>query len=120
VNDEMESKLSANLDRLLAAYRGATPDFDPGPGFMPGLWEQIEARRSKRWFFRLTRVVVAAGALAAMVLVVAPDPAEPGVASVSYVEALAQGSSFDRDILRDAVYLEPADEPMIEERSSPQ
>jgi len=35
----------ARLDRLFEAYRGACPDFEPSAGFMPQLWQKIEARQ---------------------------------------------------------------------------
>ena len=41
------------LDHLLARYRAVTPDPDPGAGFMPALWERIEARRSFAWKLRI-------------------------------------------------------------------
>lgn len=34
------------LDSVFAAYREACPDREPGPNFMPVLWQRIEAHRS--------------------------------------------------------------------------
>lgn len=34
------------LNHLLHRYRSACPDLEPGPRFMPGLWQRIENRRS--------------------------------------------------------------------------
>ncbi len=34
------------LDALWVEYRNACPDPEAGAGFMPGLWQRIEARRS--------------------------------------------------------------------------
>ena len=42
------------LDELFRAYRQSFADVDASGGFMPGLWEKIEARRS--FAFRLTHV----------------------------------------------------------------
>lgn len=40
----------SKLDALLAEYRDAIPDQDVSAGFMPGLWQKIEARRSEKVF----------------------------------------------------------------------
>jgi hypothetical protein len=109
MNNGDEARLEAKLDRLFAAYRDAMPDRDASALFMPELWERIEARRASRWFVRMTRAVVAAGALAAMVLVVAPDLGEPGVESVTYVEALAHASTPERDLLLGVAHLHDPD-----------
>jgi hypothetical protein len=34
-----------NLDRLLERYSRACPDVAPSAGFMPGLWQRIDARK---------------------------------------------------------------------------
>ncbi|MDX2154526.1 MAG: hypothetical protein SFV54_27540 [Bryobacteraceae bacterium] len=57
-----------NLDGLFAAYREATPDPEPSPEFMPGLWQKIEARRSPTVYWRRWANVFVTGALAASVL----------------------------------------------------
>ncbi len=44
--DRNEFELNAELDRLFAAYRDAVPAPESSAGFMPGLWRQIEARRT--------------------------------------------------------------------------
>ena len=36
--------LEPELDELFRAYRQSFADVDPGSGFMPGVWEKIEAR----------------------------------------------------------------------------
>jgi len=56
--DRMDDK----LDALWVEYRGACPDPDPASGFMPGLWQKIEKRRtdSARVFRRLAQVCVMA------------------------------------------------------------
>ena len=40
----MESR--DHLTDLLARYRAACPDIEPGAEFMPRLWQRIDARRS--------------------------------------------------------------------------
>src|SRR5438093_10337686 len=51
----------AQLDALFQAYRAAYPDPEPGPDFMPRLWQKIEAReRVSGLFGRLARHVATA------------------------------------------------------------
>jgi hypothetical protein len=80
--------LDTELDRLLSAYRAATPDPEPSADFMPGLWRKIEARNS--FFTRMRRwtqaTVAVAGAACAFMMVVAFFPSG---APDYYVEVLA-------------------------------
>jgi len=46
------SRLEPRLDAIFRAYREAVPEPEPGPQFMPGLWERIEARRRYTWRMR--------------------------------------------------------------------
>jgi hypothetical protein len=55
----------AGLDALLESYRGACPEIEPGPNFMPGVWQKIEARRSF-WFVFLREARTALTACAAL------------------------------------------------------
>ena len=48
-----EDLKSPELDQLFAAYRDATPDTDGSADFVPGLWKQIDAKRSFNRRFRL-------------------------------------------------------------------
>jgi hypothetical protein len=80
------------LDRLFAAYRAACPAPEPGPNFMPEIWERIEARRRSSFFMgrMARRFVTAAMALTvgmAIFLLVPRHRASPFYAE-SYVEAL--------------------------------
>ena len=64
------------LARMLAAYRNACPDVEGGPGFMPGLWERIDSRRS--YTFRIARVaqgfVTAAAAICMLFVIILSEP----------------------------------------------
>lgn len=86
-HDSPESR----LDRLWESYRDACPDVEPSAGFMPQLWQKIEARQSTPWLMRrFTRVVVSmsmAACLAMSVFLVAPMSQGPAFL-ISYVEAL--------------------------------
>ncbi len=57
------------LDELFRAYRAVCPDPEPSVGFMPGIWQKIEAR-SSFWllFARVGRQATTASALACLVL----------------------------------------------------
>ncbi|HUJ20247.1 MAG TPA: hypothetical protein VLX58_01940 [Bryobacteraceae bacterium] len=83
----------AQLDALFHAYRQACPDPEPGAGFMPRLWQRIEARERVSFVFgRLARHVVTAALALSMLMAfavivrsrTAPLPPE------SYVEVLAE------------------------------
>jgi hypothetical protein len=67
--DSMMTDEESRLNALLEAYRAACPDIEPGPGFMPAIWQGIEARRSF-WlvFQREARAMVTACAAIFVVL----------------------------------------------------
>jgi hypothetical protein len=84
---------SSKLDALWQEYREACPDPDAGAGFMPGLWQRIEARRVANLsiFRRLTQVLVGA-TLALTVLmgvVLIPRLEQALVYNGTYVDVLA-------------------------------
>jgi hypothetical protein len=56
-----------DFDALLERYRDACPEQEPGADFMPGVWRQIEARRSF-WFVFLREARKALTACAALCL----------------------------------------------------
>lgn len=100
----MDDKLNA----LFQAYREAIPDPEVGPGFMPGLWERIEARRGfslkLRFWARLAASAAAALCLAAVLIRALPDTERPTAYTHTYVEVLNEESSADNLVLADAVY----------------
>jgi hypothetical protein len=57
----------AGFDALLESYRDACPEVEPSANFMPGVWQQIEARRSF-WFVFLREARTALTACAALCL----------------------------------------------------
>jgi hypothetical protein len=94
-NDE---KLERELDALFTAYRDACPAPEPGPDFMPRLWERIEARRSVSYSFtRLTQAFVTAAAAICLLLTILQTTLknQPIPLAQSYVETLAQASVDD-------------------------
>jgi hypothetical protein len=64
-----DATASADLDRLLRAYRQACPDPEAGANFMPQLWAKIEAREnSTNWFGRMAKTLVTAALAASVIL----------------------------------------------------
>jgi hypothetical protein len=95
--------LGAQLDRLLAAYREACPDVDPGPTFMPGLWKRIEAYRSpapalRRWAGTLVTTAVALCVLLGILTTTTsrniPDPTRATYIEVLAAENLSEGYPY--------------------------
>jgi hypothetical protein len=82
------------LDRLFEAYRAACPDPEPGPDFMPQLWQKIEAReRVSTLFGTLARNLVTAALALSTLLAIAVSISGSRVGplpSESYVEVLAE------------------------------
>jgi hypothetical protein len=100
--------LERELDELFRAYGQSFADMDAGSGFMPGVWEKIEARRSfafrvrhlARAFLGATAVLftLMAGFLVLVENRAAPDPHE------SYLDSLA--SAHATDSMMDAMHSE--------------
>jgi hypothetical protein len=89
----MNEETNAKLDKMFQEYRAALPDPEPGAGFMPGLWQRIEARRvSSLWIFRRLAQVCVGATLALTILMGAfliPRLEKSPVYSTSYVDELA-------------------------------
>lgn len=102
-NEQRQSpeQLDPQLAAMFAAYRDATPDPEPSPGFQPELWRRIEARQTFAFSLkRLAQGILTAAAAVSLAMGLflsqntAPYPA-------SYVEILAadQGQP-DADVLQ--------------------
>ena len=94
--DRMKDK----LDALWVEYRGATPDPESGPEFMPHLLQKIEARRVETTsvFRRLAQICVMATIALALVMSVVLIPHnnnEDAFYSGTYVDFLAAEHSND-------------------------
>jgi hypothetical protein len=93
MNRMPEQDSNSKLDALFQEYRAALPDGEPGAGFMPGLWQRIEARRaSSLWIFRRLAQVCVGATLALTLLMGAfliPRLEKSPVYSSSYVDELA-------------------------------
>lgn len=85
------------LDALFRAYREACPDRDPGPNFMPNLWQRIEARQT--FTFSLRRMangfVTAALALSVALGIYMAIPHSQPYSPQSYIEAIADAQPLD-------------------------
>ncbi len=92
-------RLDQELDLIVAEYRAAFPDLDPGADFMPKLWNSIETKRS--FLFRLKRMseVAVAAALAACFITgmfIAPRTYHESQLAGNYVDVLAEAQSATR------------------------
>jgi hypothetical protein len=86
-------RMNDKLNTLWQEYREACPDQEGGPGFMPGLWQRIEARRVANLsiFRRLTQVCVGATVALTVLMgvVLIPRIEKALVENASYVDVLA-------------------------------
>ena len=94
------NRMDDKLQSLWTEYRDACPDPESGPGFMPELWQRIEARRQSAtfWFRRWAQVCVVTAIAAAVLLttVVIPSYLRAPVYEATYVDILnAADSSAD-------------------------
>jgi hypothetical protein len=84
---------SDKLDALWAQYRDACPDPEPGAGFMPGLWQKIEARRVANVAVLRRIAQVCVGATLALTIlmgvVLIPQLEKVQLYSSTYVDVLA-------------------------------
>src|SRR5271169_3956184 len=85
------------LDALFRAYQEACPDREPGPNFMPNLWQRIEARQT--FTFSLRRMangfVTAALALSVALGIYMAIPHTQPYTPQSYIEAIADAQPLD-------------------------
>ena|SRR5581483_9147321 len=84
--------MSDKLDRLFAEYREACPDPEAGAGFMPGLWQRIEARRASNVIMLRRIAQICVGATLALTLVI-------GAVLIPKVERLTLYSSTYVDVI---------------------
>ncbi len=86
--DDTERK----LDALFSEYRQAIPDPEVSAGFMPGMWQRVEARRvaNLSLFRRVAQVCVGATVALAVLMgvVLIPHMQRLPVYNASYVDVL--------------------------------
>lgn len=104
--DDWKGNEEERLNALFVAYRDACPDRDPGPGFMPELWQRIEAReRSSTLFSHLARNVMTAALALSGIMALAVSVTHSHANALppeSYVEVLAEDHAR-----QDLGYFEP-------------
>jgi len=85
------------LDALFRAYRGACPDPDASPNFMPNLWTRIESRQTFLFSFRrmANGFVTAAVALSIALGVYLTIPRSTPGSTEGYLEALADAHPLE-------------------------
>ncbi len=96
-------ELDRRLDGLLVRFRDACPDPEPGPNFMPALWQAIDSRRSFALSFgRWAKGLVTAAAALAMlmaVFVAMPSRQVSPVYLATYIDVLDDDSRTDNPAL---------------------
>ena len=96
-------ELERRLDGLLLRYRDACPDPEPGPNFMPALWQSIDSRRSFALSFgRWARGLVTAAAALAMltaVFIAMPSRQVSPVYLATYIDVLDDDGRTDNPAL---------------------
>jgi hypothetical protein len=88
------------LDAIFAEYRRVCGGPEPGPEFMPRLWERIDSRRRFTYVLgRWTRGFVTAGAVLSLGLIYlsVTDTGPYALPTATYVEALDE-SHLDDDL----------------------
>jgi hypothetical protein len=80
------------LDRLWAEYREACPDPEPSAGFMPGLWQRIEARRSSNVIMLRRIAQICVGATLALTVLI-------GAVLIPQFEKLPENSATYVDVI---------------------
>ncbi len=77
------------LTALFAAYRDACPDVDGGAGFMPRLWQNIDARQTYGFTLkRFAQGVITAAAAISLAMGIYLTHIQPRI-STPYLETLA-------------------------------
>ena len=76
------------LDRAFATYRASTPEFEPSPRFLSGIWERIENARPAAWLAPLRLWGVRLAAAAAVVAILLSGYVKYTVATANDVDVL--------------------------------
>lgn len=107
---EMIDQDESGLDQLLGRYRSACPEIEPGPQFMPKLWQKIDSRRSF-WsvFDTLARSAMAGCAALALLLLALNlvNPQQIPISSPSYTDALVADHSAEKTYYAESVIRQP-------------
>lgn len=88
-NEMNPDKADRDLDRTFAAYRAATPEFEPSPRFLAGIWERIEATRPVAWLAPLRLWGLRLAAAAAVVAILLSGYVKYTVAASNDIDVLS-------------------------------
>lgn len=93
------------LHDLFVRYAAACPEVEPGPNFMPLLWEKIEQRGSLWFFFaRLGRPLAAGAAALCLLMALLTFGSRYSYSTVlSYPDALAAAHSAETTYFAEGV-----------------
>ena len=116
MSDSEEFGLAMNnddvqIEALFRGYRASCSDVEPGPNFMPALWQKIENRRSFSFAFaRFGRTVMAFSAVLCLFLALLNftqrDAAAPAIPF--YTDALAADHTAEKTYYTEAIRPIPA------------
>jgi hypothetical protein len=113
MNEPMHEEHDA-LNDLFTRYRAACPEPDASAGFMPGLWQRIDARRSfafrLRMYARGLATVAAAICLAVGIFGTAFNTAVNPFYTQTYIDALDAENSPETLAFADVIQTENARE----------
>lgn len=102
----------SGLDVLFQSYRNACPEVEASAGFMPSLWQRIEARHSFWSVFQGFARTAMAGCAALALLLLALNfvDMENGPISPSYTDALVADHSAEKTYYAETVVRHPITE----------
>ena len=108
---EDSSNIDERLDRLFQEYRESCDAPELSPGFMPALWQKIEARQSAAWVFRrvsgwFVAASAAASVVLALVLLSTPTMPSTNINAETYVDALAADHVTEYTLYTEPVHVE--------------
>lgn len=106
----------SRLDEMFQRYRAACPDVEPGAGFMPGVWQRIEARHSFWFVFPgLARVAATASAALCLLLLLLNfiAPTQSYVPASTYTDALMADHTAESLYYTEGLRNTPTEEPVI-------
>ena len=108
-----------DLERMFQSYRGACPDVEPSPGFMPALWKKIEARQSF-WsvFGRSGKLATTVSAVLCLLLLALNllAPSHPRMVAPTYADALMADHSAEKTDYTEAIRRVPRADAAIDRR----